>query len=214
MKKLPFLFLSLLLVLLLAACGTAEDQNIDSDDATKETEEETTTVKEEVATENNAEQEDTVQPENQIQYTSNNEEHTADTNIVEEEQYTIQVLDGYELTKEEPGKELLFLKDNDAINMRIEVVPKSEANFEDLVKNTEETMATISDYEPFDISEAVKKHSDITNSASYIATIDNDEVVGIVYEKGNLLVRLTVFDQKDDDLKDALIQMGLTIQEK
>lgn len=215
MKKLQLLFTSLLLILLLAACGTAEDQNAEPDNTDQETEEETNNIEDESAKENGTQQEENAnQNENQIQYTSNNETRTAETANVEEDLYTIQIMEGYELTKEEPGKELLFLQDNDAINMRIEVIPKEEADYDNLVKNTQEMMAAISDYEPFDISEAVKSHPEISNSIAYIATIENDEVVGIVYEKGNLLVRLTVYDQKDYDLKDALIKMGLTIKEK
>lgn len=215
MKKKLQLFISVtLLMFLLAACGTTNGQNTEPDQTTADSEKEIENVEDEETTENGAQDEETNQPENKIEYTSKGEVYTHETAVVEEENYTIQILEGYELTKEEPGKEVLFLQDNDAISMRIEVFPKNASSYDHLVKSTEEWMAAINEYKPLDITEAVNKHPEITNSVAFITTIENDEVVGIVYEKNNILVRLSAFDQKDYDLKDALIKMGLTIEEK
>lgn len=218
-QKLQILLSASLFCLLLAACGTAEQQNSEQDNtnnASNHTAEEIAVDKDETAKEDGTQQkanEDNLG--NQIQYTSKDETYAVETNMVEEDNYIIHILDGYELTKEEPGKEMLYLKDNDAISMRIEVIPKNDSSFEYLVKNTEDMMTAInSDYQPFDISGALKEYPEIANSAAYMTTVENDEIIGIVYEKNNILVRLTVFDQKDYDLKDALIKMGLTIEEK
>ncbi|MED3661928.1 hypothetical protein P4476_08535 [Ureibacillus terrenus] len=213
MKKLSFLLTSLLLILALAGCGTAGEQNGDSDSA-KEPEEETnakdegTAEKEKQADENDQ----SVEQKNPAQ--SENGDPLENANVVEEEQYTIQVLDGYELTKEEPGKEVLFLKENDAVFMRIEAVSKNDAAFDDLVKNTEETMAAIGQYKPYDLSDALKAHPEISNSAAYISKLDNEQVIGIVYEKNNLLVRLTIYDQSDYNSTNDFIRMGLSIKGK
>jgi len=95
MKKLQLLFTSLLLILLLAACGTAEDQNAEPDNTDQETEEETNNIEDESAKENGTQQEENAnQNENQIQYTSNNETRTAETANVEEDLYTIQIMEG------------------------------------------------------------------------------------------------------------------------
>lgn len=218
-KKLQFLIIMLLSLLLLIACGTAEEpkDKIAPDNMTADTEKDDTNEKDEVTTEGDTqsgENDSTIPVEKALNYTTKGKEYTSETTIVDEANYSIQLLEGYELTQEEPGRDVLFLQENDAIFMRIEVIQKNDSSFDNLVANTEELMTAINEqYDSYEINN-IKEHKDIKDVVAYIGTHEEDEVVGVVFEKENILVRLTVFDKPDYDLKDALIQMGLTIEEK
>lgn len=221
-KYLQILFYMALASMLLVACGTAEEPKDDvaPDNMTADSEKEgTETDGNEVTTEGETPSEgneDSITAENALTYTSKGEEYTGETILIDEANYTIRILEGYEFTPEEPGRDVLFLQENDSIFTRIEVISKSNSTYENLVENTEEMMAAINEqYEPFNLNDAVKDYPEIGNFVAYIATYEgNEEVVGVVFEKGDILVRLTVFDNKEFDLKDALIKMGLTIEGK
>lgn len=219
-KYLQILFFMALASLLLVACGTAEEPKDDlaPDNMTADSEKEgTDTEDNEVTTDGETPSEgneDSITAENALTYTSKGKEYTSETILIDEANYTIRILEGYEFTQEEPGKDLIFLQENGSISARIEVISKNDSTFEKLVANTEELMAAVNEqFKPFDINDAVKDYPEIGNFVAYIATYEgNEEVVGVVFEKDDILVRLTVFDDKEFDLKDALIKMGLTIE--
>ncbi|SOB91863.1 hypothetical protein SAMN05880501_101398 [Ureibacillus xyleni] len=213
MKKLLMtIFLS---SLILAACNTAEKPTTEpaSDSITADSD-----------INNNVEQqqppitkEEDPQTNNEtpaISYTSNNKEFTEATTAVDSEKYTIQTIKGFALTAEEPGKDVLYYEKDDSIFMRIEAASVNDTTFNDLVSNTEETMAAINEqYEPFDFS---TYHEDfkLTNSKAFITNFEDEEVLMVVFEKDELLVRLSIYDHAKYDLSDAMIKMGLTIQLK
>ncbi|MDN4492327.1 hypothetical protein [Ureibacillus aquaedulcis] len=230
-KTLKFIITLFLSITVLAACNT-EEEAPDSNSATGtahtegnevndsvDTEEPATDdgQKEEPATADPSENTDTdtdtdSTTASSITFSSNGQSKTEELSPVSGEQYTIQVIPGFSLTPEEPGKDLLSYDEDDSVSMRIEAMTTDDSTFKDLVANTEETMSAINeDYEPYDITEFIG-NQDLTNSTAYVANHDNEEVTTVVFEKAEKLVRLTIFDKKEIDLSEALVKMGLTIE--
>jgi len=204
-KRISFIAILCSAMFALAACNTADQQETTTP-TTVETNEGSNTGKEEQVTEKD----------NTITYTSNNTEKTEETTTLtsDEQQYAIQAIKGFSLTAEEPGKDLLYLNEDESISMRIEYMSSNDTTFQDLVKNTEDMMSVINEnvqYTEFDIQSQVKNHSNISNVAAYKVDLADRVVISVVFEKENQLVRLTIFDKPSVDLADAMIQMGLTI---
>lgn len=204
-------------ITILAACNTEEDSAPDSASGTAHTEgnevnESADTEKPTTEDGNKEQPTEETNPNSSITYSSKGESKTAQLAPVSSEQYTIQVIPGFSLSPEEPGKDVLYYDEDDANNMRIEALTTDDATFNDLVDNSQETMRAISEnYEQYDISAFVENY-DLTNSTAYIARLDNEEVITVVFEKANKLVRLTIFDHENVDLSEAMIKMGLTIE--
>lgn len=202
---------------LLVACGTADETNDEktpNDEANTEVENKNENEKNTDEMTNDEGNQSAQDEAKTITYDSKEQTITKETTLIEEETYTIEVAEGFEFTNEEPGKDLIFYKENDQISMRIEVVSVNDSTYEHIVTNTEELMAAINEqFESYDIQHYIEGNDTIEKAVAYKATYEEDEVIGVVYEKDDLIVRLTIFDQ-DEELKDALIQMGLTIKAK
>ncbi|MFC7685605.1 hypothetical protein [Ureibacillus sp. GCM10028918] len=228
-KSLTFIITLFLSITLLAACSTAEESTeTDSETGTAHTEgkevnesvdtDEPSTDEgqnEEPSTEDGQKEEpstDETNSSSSITFSSKGESKTEELTAVSSEQYSIQVIPGFSLTPEEPGKEVLSYDEDDSNNMRIEALTINDTSFEDLVVNTEETMTAISkDYEEYDISAFIENY-DLSNATAYIANLGSEEVIAVVFEKADKIVRLTIFDHENVDLSEAMIKMGLTIE--
>lgn len=205
-KRFSLIAILCISLLALAACNTANPQETTTPTTTEETNTGNNTGKEDQVTEN----------ENSITYTSNNTQKTEETTTIisDEQHYSIQVIQGFTLTAEEPGKDVLYLNEDDSISMRIEYMSSNDTTFQDLVKSTEEMMSVVNEnvqYTDFDIQSNVKNHSNISNFAAYKVDLTDQAVISVVFEKENQLVRLTIFDKPTVDLTDAFVQMGLSI---
>lgn len=231
-KKFRLAFLtSVLSIALLAACNTAEEdsssETVSSDTEAQETVDsqnaaETAEPTNEEANESNEADDANVngkeeQPaqgdnDNSITYTSNGETKSGDVTTASGEQYSMKVLNGFTFTAEEPGKDVVYYDEDDSVFMRVEVMSTADTTFDDLVSNTEEMMTAISEsYEAFDIAPLVKDQ-ELANQAAYVAELDAEEITAIVYEKGDKIIRLSVYDNEENDLSEAMIKMGLTIE--
>lgn len=222
-KGIITLFLS---IIVLAACNTTEDSTSDENSATVTEQTEGKEVNESVDTEEpsaeDSQQEETDSTQegksaaeestDSITFSSKGESKTEEVTSVSSEQYTIKVIPGFTLTPEEPGKEMLYFDEDDSISMRIEAMTTNDTAFEDLVAGTEETMTAVSsEYEQYDISTIIE-NANLENAAAYIANFGTEEVISVVFEKEDKLVRLTVYDNEEADLSEAMIKMGLTIE--
>ena len=194
MKKHLFLGSSILTIgLLLTACGSPDTAEENTGTAPEEAAEEI--VEEET--------DDSVPAEEAVEDTEDAEEETtageeaeepelAGTLTQSEEQnYELTVLDGYELSAEEPGKDALYVSDNSAVFMRIETFTPEEIDFASAEENMRETLqAANPDEEPVEVTDF--DGADFTQSAAYEIPSAEGTVTGIVYEKENLIVRLTI----------------------
>ncbi|WP_332649605.1 hypothetical protein [Lysinibacillus sp. 54212] len=153
-----------------------------------------------------------------ITYPKNGKEVTTETAAItsESQHYKMMITKDFTLTAEEPGRDMLIYKQNDKRSMRIETFNKKDTNYEDFVKETEETISLIAPegkYEPGDVTPYVKSNS-IENAAMFTVKYEEDgeQVVTAVFEKEDRIVRLSVFDSLQPELTNAFLQMGFTIQ--
>lgn len=221
MQKYWLLLASLsLAVSMLSACNSNGETNGDGGEPsnkvpTEETQDENPT--EEVAEEDSTENKDR-DPEKTLSYTLDGDakEETATLTNSDEQNYAIYKLDGFELTGEEPNKDTLYWEENDALFMRIETISKDDASLEIISENMVQTMAAVSfESDPKVIDkEKLPQGNGISNQMGMAVTVELGTVSGIVFEQGNLIVRLTIFDRKSANLTDAFLKMGETIAVK
>ena len=115
----------------------------------------------------------------------------------------------FELTAEEPYKDLLFLSENDAISMRIEILP-ADTDLESLKTNTltqlqvvNETVQTLNPP-----NDAFLQNATIMESSN-----NNGEVVtAYLIDQKDAVIKLTLFTTDQSDYRDAFIQMAKTIK--
>ena len=238
MKKITSFLFILLLTGILAACSTTaedtsqEDENTAEDVAVEEENTaEDTTVEEEV--------EDNLQPaetdtsvEEIPKETESTEEPTdidsTSTSSAPEElegtvvqsdnqNFAITVVGGFELTGEEPNKDLLFNKENDAQSMRIETFKENEVNINDVTNNLVETLKASNDQaEVIEITDEnqlpIREFIEEVNGFQ-IDTPDG-KVSGYTFTKDGMVVKLTVFDTVDAPALELFVEMAETISTK
>ncbi|WP_107841892.1 hypothetical protein [Metasolibacillus meyeri] len=227
MKKYLLIF-SILTALFLAACSTESQTeepipNEDSNDTTTEEPNNEEELGEDNAVEEDKEEntDETTTEENptndvhSITYKSNNQEVKGSTIITKSPQqdYHINLMDGFTLTAEEPGRDVVMADINPDVSMRIEAFPKADAVFEELLTNTSDTVDAIASeegYSEYDLA-SIQLDEHITNMHTFYVEYEGETVITLLYERPDKFIRLTIFDN-DIDLKDALVQMGLTIE--
>ena len=234
MKKTWFLFGSILLAIsLLAACNSEDESNgsevetqtnVETEDGNDTPVTEDDEEKEEAVEEvENETDEPTVYAEREPQKTLNYsiKEDTKEENSTlinsDEQNYSIYKLDGYSLTGEEPNKDALTYDENSAVFMRVETISKDDADYEIIANNMIQSIGAVTiGQEPVMIvdKEKLPQGEGISKQVGYQANFELGTVSGIVFEQGNLIVRLTIFDQNSVNLTDAFLKMGETIVAK
>lgn len=198
------------------------EEVVEEPETTEETEEvaeetETAEETEEVAEEQQPATEDRG-PEKSLTYLVNKEvkEDTAKLTDSDEQNYSLYKLDGYSLTGEEPNKDSLYLDANPAVFMRVETISKDDASYDVIADNMVETIAAVSvGKEPVQIAiDKLPQGDGVVNPIGYETTFELGTVSGYVFEQGNLIVRLSIFDQNSVNLTDAFLKMGETVAAK
>lgn len=230
MKKHNLIFSTILCAtLFLTACNETDDpeskeplengtsQNVESNEAEQNEQQKTDEQGLTEEQQSNNEQKDDSNS-STITYSTNGEEVTVETASVtsESQNYKMMVAKDFTLTAEEPGRDMLIYNQNDNLSMRIETFSTEDTNYEEFAKETENTIAITAPegkYEQGDINEYVKSNS-IKNAAVFIVKYeeDNEQVSTAIFEKDNIIVRLSVFDNLQSQLTNAFLQMGFTIQ--
>ncbi|MGM9922562.1 MAG: hypothetical protein ACI33O_15005 [Bhargavaea sp.] len=216
--------LSAATVLMLAACGTAEEEADNNKDTQMEQEE---TVEQSQGSEAESdkgtedqqeasEQEQERGPERELSYQSGDSMQTGKAKLTESDEmdYSIYVLDGYQLTSEEPNKDVLYWNEDEQIFMRIETFG-SDADYKMLT----EQMIDSLEYEGGEAADVSGEYSLADASGieePVIRQLDTKEglTTGAVFKKDGMAVRLTIFDTPEADQTDALLSMGATIGQK
>lgn len=214
-KSIRFMLTIFLSIMVLAACNTAEQPTTEPDNNSVSTGSDNDNLQTEEPVNEDVQQGDsssTPEEDNSsITFISKGKEFTEEVLPISGETYTLQAIPGFALTQEEPGKDILYYEKDDSVMMRIEATSEKDS-FSDLVTNTEETMAAIDQqYKTYDLTPYTSEQN-LKNSAAYIANFENEEVITVVFEKESKLVRLTIYDNAEYDLSDAMIKMGLTIE--
>lgn len=153
--------------------------------------------------------EDTVDTDDAVEETVNRAEAEGTLTESDEQSYQVYVLPGYELTSEEPGKDSLYLAEDGGVFMRVETFDPATLDFtgakdaltQTLEASTGETNLTEGSLD-----------GDFVNSAVYETSSDGSKVTGVVFEKENLVVRLTIFDSAEGTATADFVEMGKTVQ--
>ena len=202
---------------------TEKDEVIEEENVTKDTEEVEVEEVEEV--EIIEEEEDANEPEDTTtnEETTDSEEiaTTEDTTVTQSQSeqsapqqakgqgYTVQLLADYELTEEEPNRDIVYPIDNEENFMRIEV--GEAGDYEYFVENTVEVLkASSNGQQP---NEMIDLPFDLNGEAStgYQVQTPSGIVSGFVVQKGNQLVRITMFDDANNSHFNAFGQIAQSI---
>lgn len=210
-----------LLGLVLTGCGTSDNggdskngsEQAQNENINKERQENGNTDNEQVEQKNEEQtQEDGVVRilEQNLEYKVNGEakEETAFLKSSDNQPYSMYVLPEYDLTAEEPNKDVLFLKENDHIFMRIELLP-SDTDWDMLEENTKAQLQVVD--ETVNSIEVPGGDDFFKDSIAMESTNGEDVVTSYLIKDTDQPLKLTIFTSKDYDYKDTFLQMGKTI---
>lgn len=213
MKKTWLLFASITLAIsMLTACNSTDkaNDNEDKTDSQVETTNEGTEAEKTTTQKRDAEKTLTYSVEKEVK------EDTAILTESNEQNFSLYKLDGFSLKGDEPSMDSLYLDDNPAVFMKVETISKDEASVEIIAKNMKESIASVSiNKELIEIGkDKLPQGEGVLNTSGFQTTFELGTVSGYVFEQGNLIVRLTIFDQKSVNLTDAFLKMGETVASK
>ncbi|MEH7121837.1 hypothetical protein V7122_09220 [Bacillus sp. JJ1532] len=149
-------------------------------------------------------------PEQNLQYTVNGEakEETAFLKSSDNQPYSMYVLPEFDLTAEEPQKDVLFLTENDHVFMRIELLPP-DVQWDMMEENTKAQLQAVDEtIQPIEVPSTDEFFKD---SIALEASNGDDVVTSYLIKNSNQPLKLTLFTKKDLNYKDAFLQMGKTI---
>lgn len=242
MKNKKLLYTALSASLLLAACGTdtsEEDndkpsiENTDqaADTGTEETEstdgESGEAEGTDTTTDENATNEDEVTEEDSTS-DSDSEADSSETdgsatlaNAVEtesdEQPFKMQVLPTYELTSEEPGRDILYLKEQDDKFMVIKTSQASETDLDKAVENMKETLAaTSADASPVALTDEAQlpTSKELEKVQAYRVASAEGPITAMIFQKDDLIVQVMMYDNNDESYYEEYLKMAETIQPK
>ncbi|KOF11427.1 hypothetical protein AC739_03815 [Planococcus glaciei] len=195
----------------LAACGTSESTENASSTPPETSTEETDSnenVAEETTDEENAVEE--APPEEAVGEEASS---AAEGTLAEsdEQPYELNVLPGYVLTSEEPGKDSLYKESDPSAFMRIETFAPGEIDFSQAETQVKETLKAVNAEAEIAEGQALAG-AGIVKSSRFEVPSAEGKVTGVVIEQENQLVRLTIFDNEAANATADLIAMGQTIK--
>ncbi|MCG3087430.1 hypothetical protein [Sporosarcina cyprini] len=190
--------------LFLTACGTDKDSS---------TPEEGSTAPDQVVTDQGSEENGSSASEDAQK---DNALDNAESVTSDEQNYSMQILPGFTLTAEEPGRDVLYSDKNSEAFMRIETKPNDGESYDDWVANSQELVKASTEEDVQNVTDAnlLPAGDGIENAVAFNSKSDEVSTTGVVFVKGDLLVRLTIFDTPEEDLGADFIKMGQTIQAK
>ncbi|MDQ0879800.1 hypothetical protein [Peribacillus sp. V2I11] len=189
---------------LLTGCGTATDEIADEpqEDSVKEGNEGNTSQ----GDNRNDRSDNKVRlMEQNLQYTINGEaiKKTAFLKKSDNQPFSLYVLQQFRLSTEEPGKDIVFLTEDDSIYMRVELL-KADVNWDEVEKNVQAQLKSI--------SETIRDPSlDVEGGTGFEVESGDDVITSILLKDEKAPVRLTIFTKKDRDYRDAFLVMAKTL---
>lgn len=218
-------FFTLMTVLLLAACGTSNENEQNEPSAVEEEQpkvDETDKQQETSADVDEDKKDDQSSSQQEDEKSDSQDEQTialedAVETASDTQDYLISVLPEYTLTGEEPGRDVLFKTDQSEIFMRIETVPVDQDTLTNFVENGKEVLQAASenaDVEQVTDDNLQVKSNGIENASTYKSVGADNTFYVVVFERDGLAVRLTIFDNANSDYAESFVQMGATIHTK
>lgn len=212
--KFKILYTGLAATLLLAACGTESN----NEEPVKEKQEQSVNPSEESSTDESTTTDGTEESDSDDSETSSSDssDALADATLTEsdEQPYALKVLPGYTLTSEEPGRDSLYSNINESAFMRIETKTAEDGLYDYLAENMQEVLKASSDgIEPEEVKDVYTNSNEgVSNVQAFKVETATGPVTGVLFEKGDMIVRLTIFDAQDGEFTNDFLKMGETIQ--
>jgi hypothetical protein len=202
-----------LLSMALTACGTSDQVQEEAKNGTSPQKEEVI-VEEDIVQEDPNEETDSSDSmirllENKLSYTLNGEtkEETAFLKHSDNQGYSMYILPDYELTAEEPNKDVVMLTSNGEIFMRIELFSK-DVNWDTTAQTAVEQLQAVSS----EVTELPPPTGEFfENSKVYEANNNGDVITSYLVKNSEGVIKLTVFTKDTADYRDSFIKMAETI---
>ncbi|CAM3761806.1 hypothetical protein [Mesobacillus thioparans] len=150
--------------------------------------------------------------EQNLEYTLNGEQQqqTGFLKYNDNQNYSMYVLPDYELTAEEPNKDVLMLTEDDSIFMRIELLP-ADAEWPMVEENAKAQLAAVGD----EVEETETPEDPFfTNAWGMETKNEGDIVTTFLIKNEEQPLKLTLFTKEGADHRDAFIQMAKTIMKE
>ncbi|MBT2695236.1 hypothetical protein [Bacillus sp. ISL-55] len=147
--------------------------------------------------------------EQNIAYTVNGEqkEETAFLKYNDNQNYSMYVLPGYELSAEEPNKDVLMWTEDDSLFMRIELLP-ADAEWDLVEENSKAQLAAVGP----EVKEAQTPEDPFFTNAWAMETKSGSDIVTTYLIKNEEQpLKLTLFTKEDADHRNAFMEMAKTI---
>ncbi|MGE7693262.1 hypothetical protein ACQKNC_03980 [Lysinibacillus sp. NPDC094177] len=153
--------------------------------------------------------------EQEVNYVQKGEDKTEKTTESKsaKQDYKMQQIPGFTLSQEEPGKDMLVSKENSEVFMRIETIDASQSSYEDAKTSMQDYMNAVGETSALS-SEDLSAFKDVKNIDGFVVNFDTEKVIGVVFEKDGLITKLTIHDNNELDLTDAMLKMAATISKK
>ena len=150
--------------------------------------------------------------EQNIDYTVNDEqkEQTAFLKYNDNQNYSMYVLPEYELSAEEPNKDVLMWTEDDSIFMRIELLP-ADAEWTLVEENSKAQLAAVGP----EVKETQTPEDPFFNNAWAMETKSGSDIVTTYLIKNEEQpIKLTLFTKEDADHRNVFIEMAKTIMKE
>lgn len=151
--------------------------------------------------------------EQKIDYSINGQQKSETAFLKESgnQNYSMYVLPDYELTAEEPKKDVLYLKEQDEIFMRIELLP-SDTALESAAADAQEQLKAVNNN--VQKNDALKKDDWLQKAEVYSAENDTDKVTAVLVPQEQGILKLSIFTKKDGSQLEPFLKMAQTIEKK
>ncbi|MBT2683597.1 hypothetical protein [Bacillus sp. ISL-37] len=150
--------------------------------------------------------------EQNIAYTVNGEqkEETAFLKYNDNQHYSIYVLPEYELSAEEPNKDVLMWTEDDSVFMRIELLP-ADAEWALVEENSKAQLAAVGP----EVKEAQTPEDPFFNNTWAMETKSGSDIVTTYLIKNEEQpLKLTLFTKEEADHRNAFLEMAKTIMKE
>ncbi|WP_350020076.1 hypothetical protein [Priestia flexa] len=205
--------LILLTAFMLTACGTAQE-NSKSDDSSLSTSDQVPKERSPKESSDTSSDEQTIRlPEQMLTYENEGmqEEKMGFLKTSENQKYSLYVLEGYTFTEEEPGKDVIYYDANDALWMRIEVLPNNvdwDKIEQEAIKGLEAVSADVQK------NSVTSYNEDLSFRSVYSASNDKDRTTSYLVKESDKrpAMRLTIFTPVETENVNAFLEMTRSIE--
>lgn len=202
------------IVLLVSGCGSTSEKKMDQTNGVNEdiTQDNGSTSKSEHNHNGDSSEEHIRILEQNLIYKEKGIEkkETAFLKYSDNQDFSIYVLPDFELSAEEPYKDILYLHENGSIFMRIELLP-NDVDWNLVKEETNSQLMAVSS----DIRTQTAPEDDFFKDVTILeASNEKDVVTSYLINNEDLQMKLTMFTTKEEDYRDVFLQMAKTIMKE